>query len=83
MDVKKLSLNFYQHLKKQNITKPIVLISGGETTVNIKGNGKGGRNQEFALHFLKVMKINYLNKNIFYFQLEQMEETVQLMLLEQ
>ena len=56
MDVKKLSLNFYQNLKKQNITKPIVLISGGETTVNIRGNGKGGRNQEFALHFLKIMK---------------------------
>ena len=56
MDVKKLSLNFYQNLKKQNITKPIILISGGETTVNIRGNGKGGRNQEFALHFLKIMK---------------------------
>ena len=56
MDVKKLSLNFYQNLKKQNIIKPIVLISGGETTVNIRGNGKGGRNQEFALHFLKIMK---------------------------
>ena len=56
MDVKKLSINFCQNLKKQNITRPIVLISGGETTVNIKGNGKGGRNQEFALHFLKVMK---------------------------
>ena len=56
MDVKKLSLNFYQNLKKQNITKPIFLISGGETTVNIRGNGRGGRNQEFALHFLKIMK---------------------------
>lgn len=28
---------------------PICLISGGETTVNIKGNGIGGRNQELAL----------------------------------
>ncbi len=27
------------------------LISGGETTVMVKGNGKGGRNQEFALAF--------------------------------
>jgi glycerate-2-kinase len=26
-----------------------VLIAGGETTVNVVGNGKGGRNQEFAL----------------------------------
>jgi hydroxypyruvate reductase len=28
---------------------PLCLLSGGETTVTIKGKGKGGRNQEFAL----------------------------------
>ena len=28
---------------------PACLISGGETTVTIRGNGIGGRNQEFAL----------------------------------
>ncbi len=28
---------------------PCCLISGGETTVRLTGNGKGGRNQEFAL----------------------------------
>jgi hydroxypyruvate reductase len=28
---------------------PACVISGGETTVTLKGNGKGGRNQEFAL----------------------------------
>lgn len=28
---------------------PVCFISGGETTVTIKGNGLGGRNQEFAL----------------------------------
>jgi len=27
------------------------LLSGGETTVSVRGNGKGGRNQEFALAF--------------------------------
>lgn len=31
------------------LTAPACLISGGETTVTLKGNGKGGRNQEFAL----------------------------------
>jgi hydroxypyruvate reductase len=31
------------------IAKPACLLSGGETTVTIKGKGKGGRNQEFAL----------------------------------
>ncbi len=28
---------------------PACIISGGETTVTLKGSGKGGRNQEFAL----------------------------------
>ena len=31
----------------------IIIISGGETLVNLTGNGMGGRNQEFALAFLK------------------------------
>ncbi len=29
--------------------QPIMMLSGGETTVTVKGNGKGGRNQELAL----------------------------------
>ncbi len=28
---------------------PVVLLSGGETTVTLRGNGKGGRNGEFQL----------------------------------
>jgi glycerate 2-kinase len=31
------------------IPKPACVISGGETTVTIRGDGKGGRNQEFVL----------------------------------
>lgn len=31
------------------VSRPACIISGGETTVIVKGNGKGGRNQEFAL----------------------------------
>ena len=31
------------------ISKPACMISGGETTVTIRGRGRGGRNQEFAL----------------------------------
>ena len=31
------------------VAPPACLISGGETTVTLKGNGRGGRNQEFAL----------------------------------
>lgn len=32
------------------------LLAGGETTVTIKGDGKGGRNQEFALNALSLLK---------------------------
>lgn len=39
-------------LKKQDGTAlPMCLISGGETTVTVKGSGKGGRNMEMALAF--------------------------------
>ncbi len=31
------------------ISRPTCILSGGETTVTIRGNGLGGRNQEFAL----------------------------------
>lgn len=31
------------------ISPPACILSGGETTVTLKGRGKGGRNQEFAL----------------------------------
>ena len=30
-------------------SRPVVILSGGETTVTIKGGGKGGRNTEFLL----------------------------------
>ena len=54
-----------KHLKSKSeqIKKyPIAILAGGEMTVTIKGNGKGGRNQEFALAFalaadkLKIQK---------------------------
>jgi hydroxypyruvate reductase len=33
----------------QPVPPPACLLSGGETTVTVRGQGKGGRNQEFAL----------------------------------
>jgi glycerate-2-kinase len=35
--------------------KPICLIAGGETTVTVKGKGKGGRNQELALAAAQIL----------------------------
>ncbi|WP_426437175.1 glycerate kinase type-2 family protein [Bradyrhizobium genosp. P] len=34
--------------------RPIALICGGETTVEVKGPGKGGRNQELAMRFARL-----------------------------
>ena len=58
-DVQVIAKNFVQDLKKKNYKKPIILISGGESTVKIKGKGKGGRNQEFALHFIKNIRKSF------------------------
>lgn len=44
---------FVEELRKAETSAPqgraVVLIAGGETTVTVRGKGKGGRNQEFAL----------------------------------
>ncbi len=37
------------HATGNPLKPPACIISGGETTVTIRGSGKGGRNQEFAL----------------------------------
>lgn len=37
---------------------PVALIFGGETTVTVRGNGKGGRNQELALSVLQGIGSN-------------------------
>ena len=52
-DVEDLAKRFVTDIKKKKFNKPIILISGGESTVKLRGNGKGGRNQEFALQFIK------------------------------
>jgi hydroxypyruvate reductase len=38
-------------LRDRPFRKPIVILSGGETTVTIRGKGRGGRNSEFLLAF--------------------------------
>ena len=39
----------------QKIPRPFCLLAGGETTVTLKGKGKGGRNQELALAAVDVL----------------------------
>ena len=36
-------------IETYDLKRPCAIILGGETVVNLKGNGKGGRNQELAL----------------------------------
>ena len=50
---------------KSNVqeNKPLAILSGGETTVTLKGNGKGGRNQEMALSFAIQAKQQNLSGN--------------------
>jgi hydroxypyruvate reductase len=42
------------------LPRPACIVSGGETTVTVKGHGRGGRNQEFAL--AGALEINGLEK---------------------
>ncbi len=44
------------------LPSPCCIISGGETTVTIRGKGMGGRNQEFCL--VAAMNISGIEKNI-------------------
>ena len=50
-DVAKLHMAIVKEVEVSGhpVPKPACLLSGGETTVTIRGNGKGGRNQEFSL----------------------------------
>jgi len=48
-----------QLLENKKIKKPAMLIMGGETTVTLRGNGRGGRNQELALSALIGLKQNW------------------------
>lgn len=43
-------------IKNYNGPRPACLLLGGETTVTIKGKGKGGRNQHFALAALSAFE---------------------------
>jgi glycerate 2-kinase len=38
-------------LRDRPFARPVVILSGGETTVTLRGNGRGGRNSEFLLAF--------------------------------
>ncbi|XP_068550975.1 glycerate kinase [Anas acuta] len=50
LDIPGLNLaEFLQALRGLGPEKPVCILAGGETTVRLRGTGKGGRNQELAL----------------------------------
>ncbi|TYB30807.1 MAG: glycerate kinase, partial [Candidatus Mcinerneyibacterium aminivorans] len=53
-DVAKVLAGIAKDSKKHDLLgdKPLCIIAGGETTVTLTGEGKGGRNQEIALSYL-------------------------------
>lgn len=58
-EAKEMAATFVNALMTYKGNKPACLLMGGETTVTIKGNGKGGRNQEFVLAALiELMQLN-------------------------
>ena len=42
--------------RDQPLNAPAMILSGGETTVTVRGNGKGGRNAEFILSLLEALQ---------------------------
>lgn len=55
---------FVLAVKSQSLeNKKIAFITGGETTVTLRGNGRGGRNQEMALAFALAAEKHGLKNN--------------------
>lgn len=50
-EVGKVMAGMASHISRHDhpFAKPCILLSGGETTVTVRGNGRGGRNVEFLL----------------------------------
>lgn len=58
------AVTFIKKIATSQTDQPRCYLWGGETTVTIKGNGEGGRNQQFALAALCAMKEMYGKENI-------------------
>ncbi len=51
---------FISQLLEYKGKKPVCFLQGGETTVKVTGNGKGGRNQHFVLSALKEITDKFI-----------------------
>ena len=57
-EAREIGLHLAEKLKEadKKYTRPFCLLAGGEMTVTIKGNGKGGRNQELVLGAVEELR---------------------------
>lgn len=55
MDVAEAAAFITRAYQATEITRPVALLFGGETTVKLRGHGQGGRNQELALRVAQQM----------------------------
>jgi glycerate 2-kinase len=55
LELAKKAVDMHNEAKYRDSNK-ICVVSGGETTVTVKGSGKGGRNLELALAFAKAVE---------------------------
>ncbi|MCJ8335558.1 MAG: glycerate kinase, partial [Epibacterium sp.] len=53
-DVENAAQKIATSLKEAKVDRPTALLFGGETTVRLRGDGRGGRNQELALHIARL-----------------------------
>lgn len=51
-----LALQKLAELRQQNQHRPLLILSGGETTVKVQGQGRGGRNTEYLLSLCLHLK---------------------------
>ncbi|WP_416137844.1 glycerate kinase type-2 family protein [Halomonas sp. HK25] len=52
----RLALSRRDALEQQGLTQPLLLLSGGETSVTVTGDGCGGRNVEYLLGLFEALK---------------------------
>lgn len=59
-EVAKVHAGIARQIRKhgQPLAAPCVILSGGETTVTVRGNGRGGRNAEFLLSLTASSRAN-------------------------
>jgi glycerate-2-kinase len=50
-EAREVARSLAHHILAANLTRPACVLSGGETTVTVRGTGVGGRNTELALAF--------------------------------